>query len=508
MVRDRTGALIPGPANEVYEIGDLIGGGAFGEVWTAKEKQSGKVVAAKLLPLAASDDPGTAATLLNEIETASQIRHVNVVSIFYGGSTPELGPYMLMEYLPDGNLADFLKAQRSSKSQVELQRALEMMRDIAQGVRAVNEKLIHRDLKPDNVLLQGTRLKIADFGLSKFVDQRTRTLTFKGIQHLHYMAPEVWEGQPNSTKIDVYSVGLIYYELLTLEHPLRSFVADPSNPNDWRRAHLFTRPPNVGSQRKELPPELSQLVTRMVAKRPQDRPDWDEVLRRLSGSESPREDSPAISRLVELATSRQTEAEKRELERKRHGEAATERNLLYNHSCGELLSVFDGVADRFNKGFQLGQISIQRFEGGSVSIRPARTYHIPTAGSITCAFFDLAPAGMRIQNRELLGGGFIGIDFGPSANLLLLKESADDLYGSWGICSVEVSALIDGSKLIGRYGLTPETVIPFGFHEQQHFYDQIRYASGGMHVFVYRLRYDPEAFFLQLVETSLAAQTR
>jgi len=89
-----------------------------------------------------------------------------------------------MEYLPDGNLADYLKAQRKGSAQVTIQRALEMMIDVAQGVRAVNERLVHRDIKPDNVLRQGDRLKVADFGLSKFVDQRTRTNTFKGIQHL------------------------------------------------------------------------------------------------------------------------------------------------------------------------------------------------------------------------------------------------------------------------------------------------------------------------------------
>jgi hypothetical protein len=86
---------------------------------------------------------------------------------------------------------------------------------------------------------------------------------------------------------------------------------------------------------------------------------------------------------------------------------------------------------------------------------------------------------------------------------LLLRQSSDDLYGRWAVCPVEVSAIADASRLVGRYGITRETVIPFGFREQADFYDQIRYASGGMHVFTYKIRYDPDAFFVELIEAAL-----
>ena len=100
--------------------------------------------------------------------------------------------------------------------QIPMPRAVEMMIDIAQGARAINEKLVHRDIKPDNILIEGKTLKIGDFGISKFVDESTRLQTFKGGQHIAYMAPEGWVGEANTFKLDVYAVGLVFFEILAL----------------------------------------------------------------------------------------------------------------------------------------------------------------------------------------------------------------------------------------------------------------------------------------------------
>jgi hypothetical protein len=241
----------------------------------------------------------------------------------------------------------------------------------------------------------------------------------------------------------------------------------------------------------------------MVAKKPQDRPSWPEILGVLADSGQPENSSPAMNRVVALAVERTNKLEQKRLQTMQIADSASERAELYKHVCGELFEMFDRVVREFNKGFQLGKIAVREFHPPGI-LTPSRRYHIPDDGTIDCAFFEPRTSGIRIQGRELIGGGFIGLSFGPSANLLLLKGSADDLYGSWPVCSVEVSALVDGSKLIGRYGLTRDTVIPFGFHDQSDFYDQIRYAGGGMHVFIYRLSHDPEAFFLELVEKALA----
>src|SRR5207253_1913519 len=117
-----------------------------------------------------------------------------------------------------------------------------------------------------------------DFGISKFIEESTRSYTFKGGQHAFYMAPEGWQGHTNSFKLDVYSVGLVFYQILTLRHPLLDNVKNPGNEMDWQNAHLFQQCPEVRSIRSEVPLSISQLLTRMVSKKPEQRPAWDEVL--------------------------------------------------------------------------------------------------------------------------------------------------------------------------------------------------------------------------------------
>src|SRR2546423_878416 len=127
-----------------------------------------------------------------------------------------------------------------------------------------------------------SKLNIRDFGISKFIDESTRSHTFKGGQHIAYMAPEGWRNQANTFKLDVYSVGLVFYQILALKHPLASKVTDLGNFLEWERVHLYENCPDVRTFRNELPVSISQLLSRMVNKRPSDRPHWDEVLAMLT----------------------------------------------------------------------------------------------------------------------------------------------------------------------------------------------------------------------------------
>ena len=180
-----------------------------------------------------------------------------------------------------------------------------MMIDIAQGAQAINEKLIHRDIKPNNILIEGGKLKIGDFGISKFVDESTRLNTFKGGQHVAYMAPEGWQNQANTFKLDVYSVGLVFYQILSLKHPLAGKVADPSKFLEWEKVHLYEQCPDVRTFRDEVPVSISQLVSRMVSKRPGDRQAGTRSLGILTkpGTVNPA-DHPAIKAAVEAVIAR------------------------------------------------------------------------------------------------------------------------------------------------------------------------------------------------------------
>ena len=489
------GTTFAGPNGETFKITDFLGQGAFGEVYRAAGETSGTVVAVKLLPLGSFVDPASKLALLNEIRAAPQIKHPNVVQVLYvnDGTSSAIGPYVVMEYVSGGSLAKVLNAG----TQIPLNRATEMMIDIAQGARAVNEKLIHRDIKPDNILIESSKLKIGDFGISKFVEENTRHYTFKGAQHIWYMAPEGWENQANTIQVDVYSVGLVFYEILTLKHPLLPYVKDPSNFLDWQNAHLYRQCPDVRSIRADVPASIAQLLSRMVAKRVGDRPFWDEVLKVLSEPDvASSAKNPTVTAAVEAVVARNRELQRRELESRAQQDEREKQANLYRYACAALLEQLDPIIKQFNEECQHGKITRLGDAGGII-------YSIPQGQTIQIAFFEPRKSGIKIRNGEVIGGGWIGLANDRSANLVLLKHGADDLYGHWVVCEIGFMALADPGKIIGRFGITGNTVIPFGFKDA-YFYDQIQYATGMLHVFTYTFTDDIAGFFAALIRDALS----
>jgi serine/threonine protein kinase len=495
------GAIFPGPNNEIFEITDFLGRGGFGEVYRASGRASGAVVAVKLLPVGELPSADSKNALMNEIRAALEVKHPNVVQVLFvnDGAASHIGPYVMMEYVPGGTLAKLFRSNGPSGTLIPMNRAIEMMIDLAQGSRAINQKLIHRDIKPDNILIEGNTLKIGDFGISKFVDESTRLHTFKGGQHIAYMAPEGWANLKNTFKVDVYSVGLVFYQVLTLKHPLWDKVKDHSSFLDWENAHLYQPCPDVRSIRSEVPLSIAQLLSRMVSKRADDRPGWDEVLKILSAPEVGSAVShPSVAAAVEAAVAREERERTRQLEMEARQSETQKRMGRYGYSCESLLKRFKPLVDQFNERFQHGQITIQESSWGMA-------YRIPRGNNINVSFFQPPEIGLKIREGIVTGGGWIGLQNGRSANLVLLQQGPDDLYGHWAVCEVSISALANTRKIIGRFGITEATVIPFGFKDA-FFYEQIQYTST-MHVFTYHFSHDAEAFFAALLLDAFAGST-
>lgn len=493
------GSTVSGAGNEPFTISDFLGNGAFGEVYRAIGANSGIVVAVKLIPVSMLPSEESQTAILNEIRTAQEVEHPNVVRILYVNDdiSSSLGPYVFMEYIPGGNLAQLLRRQMAAKAEIPLNRAFEMMIDIAQGARAINAKVIHRDIKPDNILIADGKLKISDFGISKFVDESTRTKTFKGGQHIAYMAPEGWLLEGNTFKIDVYSVGLVYHELFTLNHPLLDKVKDSSNFLEWEKAHLYEQCPDVRNLRKDVPIGVAQLLTRMVSKRPQDRPSWDDVLKLLSepSSGSGTVTHPSVSAAVEAAIVRRQQDETMRLGKLQQQSDREKQVELYGYSCSILLKSLDPVVEQFNELFQHGRITFAQDW-------TANNYSVPSGKSIRIFFFEPRRSGIKVRGGEIIGGGWIGVADGRSANLILLRQGPDDLYGRWAVCEIGIMALADPRKLIGQFGITENTILPFGFRDSD-FYDQMQYATGIMHVFTYNFIDDVVDFFAQLLNEAV-----
>ena len=258
----RAGLELHGSAGERYRVLDTLGAGHGGAVYRAVGLDSGRVVAVKFLQLSERTS-AERATLLRDLRAAATVVHPNVLPILHVASTEET--YIIMPFVVGGSLAAFLRAQTEP---IALSTAIAMMTDIARGAQAINTRLVHRDIKPDNILLDHDRLQLADLGSAAMLSVR-------------HAPPECWAGRTVTAKADVYAVGLVCYEILTLRHPLATLVRDPWNIQDWYRAHLAGCP-DVRALRGDVTPRDAQLLSRMVAQRPTDRPGWGTVLARLA----------------------------------------------------------------------------------------------------------------------------------------------------------------------------------------------------------------------------------
>ena len=176
MAKKRIGIELIGPNQELFLIKARLGSGAFGEVYKAIGTKSQMIVAIKMVPAQKLNDPHTLAvrTVLNETRIDMlKINHPNVVRVVYVdiGSDPTVGPYLMMEFVAGGNLQNMIDGRRANCQEFTLDEALSRMRSIAMGAQAVNEHMIHRDIKPDNILIAGPvdapQPKIADFGIAE-----------------------------------------------------------------------------------------------------------------------------------------------------------------------------------------------------------------------------------------------------------------------------------------------------------------------------------------------------
>ena len=211
-----------------YEILDVIGHGGMGVVYKARQPQLDRLVALKILPPDAGADPHFAERFTREARALAKLNHPNIVGVFEFGQAGGLF-YFAMEFVDGANLRELIRSKTMSAAQ-----ALAIVPKICEALQfAHDEGVMHRDIKPENILLDKKgRVKIADFGLAKLLrrEQADHTLTMSGMTlgTPRYMAPEQMD-KPETVdhRADIYSLGVVFYEMLTGELPIGRF-APPS----------------------------------------------------------------------------------------------------------------------------------------------------------------------------------------------------------------------------------------------------------------------------------------
>src|SRR5580700_6878994 len=242
-----------------YRIIALLGKGGMGEVYRADDLTLGQPVALKFLPDEAARDQGLLERFKNEVRIARRVSHPNVCRVYDVGDV-EGHTFFTMEYVDGEDLASLLRRI----GRLPEDKALDIARQLCAGLAAAHAKgVLHRDLKPANIMLDGRgQVVVTDFGLAGIADQIQGNDVRSGTPA--YMAPEQLAGKEVSTRSDIFSLGLVLYEVFTGK---RAFSAKPGEPNGGDRT-----PSRPSSVVKDLNPIVERVILRCLENEPTARP--------------------------------------------------------------------------------------------------------------------------------------------------------------------------------------------------------------------------------------------
>jgi serine/threonine-protein kinase len=245
-----------------YRILRKLGAGGMANVYLAEDEDLGRRVAIKILNDRYADDESFTERFRREAKSAASLSHPNIVSIYDRGEA-EGRAYIAMEVVEGESLKELIVA----KGALPLAQAVDYAKQILSAVRfAHRHGIIHRDIKPHNILLDGEgRLKVTDFGIARAgPSQMTEVGSIMGTAQ--YLSPEQARGAPVTAASDLYSVGVVLYEMLTDKTPFTG-----ETPIEIAMKHLNETPSPPSELRPEIPPELDQIVLRALAKDPHER---------------------------------------------------------------------------------------------------------------------------------------------------------------------------------------------------------------------------------------------
>lgn len=246
-----------------YKIREKLGEGGMGIVYRAEDTKLKRQVALKFLPAEYISDPQAKRRFLQEARAASTLDHPCICTIHEIDETSDNGIFIAMTYYEGRSLKDLI-----ADGALNMERALEVIMQIAEGLAKAHEmKIVHRDIKPANILFTNEgQVKIVDFGLAKFIGQAKLTKTGTAVGTTAYMSPEQARGEEVDYQTDIWSLGVILYEMLTGQLPFRG---------DYEQAIVYMilneQPVNVRRIKPTIPPQLEKIIDKALAKEKENR---------------------------------------------------------------------------------------------------------------------------------------------------------------------------------------------------------------------------------------------
>ena len=268
-----------------YSVDRELRGGGMSRIFVATDRSLQRQVVVKVLPPILAADINVE-RFRREIATAARLQYAHIVPLLSAGevTTPEGSvPYFTMPLVEGESLR-----ARLAGGELPMSEAVAILRDVAKALAfAHSHNVVHRDIKPDNVMLSAGAASVTDFGVAKALgDASPGTVTSTGVSvgTPAYMAPEQASADPGlDYRADIYAFGVLAYEMLTGSVPFAG-----RSPQQMLKAHVTETPVDLATLRPAVPPAVGELVMRCLAKQPADRPQTaDELVRTLEAGSTP-----------------------------------------------------------------------------------------------------------------------------------------------------------------------------------------------------------------------------
>lgn len=470
------GSIVKDDKDNSYILDSMLGSGSFGDVYKAHRENDSAVFAVKILRLS-FENSESLLSFQNELQQTLLISSNHVIKYIYahdGDTYPEYPPYIIMEFA-ESTLTSFIDNQKETGGQFENKLLINFFTQLAEGMHEINKILIHRDIKPDNILICNNKIKISDFGLSKLSGETTRTLTFKGYGSPKYVAPEAWGNDKNTIQMDIYSMGIVFYELATLRYPYN--VSPSADFMKIRNAHMFDAPANPESINPRLPSYISSIIIRMMEKPTQKRfTTWENIIHALKVQTLPNDElSNIVTQAIKNRNENDIKSQQLLSQKKKQEEEKENHCLLINSQyISFVIDPIQQFIDRFNSRYPgTKQFKLDKDSGYSGNSRFVNIVTTPSDNKITITTQIISKEDFqrKVRNwymdekkyhyenyvpqckgRDVLLWSQVCDKTGHGYNLLLLKNERS-LYGDWYILKNRNSGL-NRSRRIEPFGFT------------------------------------------------------